>query len=192
MKLEALEKTVVTARGQARVLETKVRQLTQAVRIAKDAAKRAKSKLKLAKQEAKRSRRAAKEAKRTLGEMLTASEAAASELARLERKIKKARKKAQESRPGNTPPKRVVKAKAAASTPPRRPTKPVAGKPRARPLNRAKPLPAPVLKQTQPVAQKREGGIQVPRDFEPKPSVTPSAVVPKTEPPTAPESGANN
>jgi len=195
MKLEALERTVVTAREQARGLETKVRQLTQAARDAKDKAKLAKTKLKVARQEAKRTRRMAKDAKRTLAEVVAASDAAANELARLENKIKKARKKAPQSQSVGKHPKLKAKAKPIVSKQPLRSPHPISTRSQLKASVSAKPsVPAmperrPVLKRAKLVSPQRGGEIHVPRDFDPKPSLTPPASLPEAESPAAPTHG---
>ncbi len=180
MKQEALEKAVVNARRQARALETKVQQLTQAARTAKEKARQAKSKVKLARQEAKRVRRAAKDAKRMWAEAVAASEAAATGLAQLERKFKKARKKAQQSRSKGRRPKPGVRAKPAA---PKSPPQPAV---------QAKRATAPGLKVPHPAKPQRKGAIQVPRDLEGKPSPTPPVSLPKSQGPSTLGSAASN
>ena len=192
MKLEALEKAVVTAREQARILESKARQLAQTARTAKDKARQAKSKLKLAKQEAKRTRRAAKAAKRALAEVLVLSETAADKLALLEREIKKSRKKAPRPHAKSEQPKPAVVPRPTASKLVSQATKPVAAKSPPKPAAPAKPLPGLDLKRAQPVAPRQQSGIQVPRDFTPKPSVAPAAGPAKSEPSTSPGGNVGN
>jgi hypothetical protein len=98
MKIENLQKAVVTARAQARSLERQATQRGEAAQKARDKARQAKGKLKTARREAKQARKQAKEAKRAFARILSAADAAATEAARLERKLQKSQKKLQQAR----------------------------------------------------------------------------------------------
>jgi hypothetical protein len=192
MKLEALQKAVATAREQARVHESKANQLTKVARTAKDQARQAKSKLKLAKQEAKRTRRAAKKAKRALTEALAISESARAEIAVLQNRLKGAGRKAERAHVKRKHSKPAVAAKRVASRSHSKAPKPVAAKRLTKPATPAKPLPGLETKRTKPIAAPRESGVQVPRDFDTKPVVAPTATPPEGDSAAAPGGDLSN
>lgn len=135
--------------------------------------------VKLAKREAKRTRRTAKEAKRAFIEASSASEATARELARLETKIQKTRKKS--TRPIQAKERKQVFARKAVQTKSRsQPAKPMPAKPTPKSGIRAKPATVTQSKSAQPSDPLRESIIQVPRDFDAKPALAATRSSPKS------------
>jgi len=186
MKLDALEKAVATTREQARILEHKAKQSGQAAQSAKNKARQAKSRLKLIRQEAKQARKASKDAKRTFAEALGAAKTAAAEVANLERNLQKARKKAQLAGSKNAKTKTTVAPKSAAAKLRSHAPKSVAAKTPVKPVALAKPAPRPNLKRAQPAPERRDSGIQVPRDFGPMATETSAATPSRSDASTSP------
>lgn len=116
-KSKALEKALVAAREQARILEDKAMQSGRTVRAAKDKLRQAKGQLKLAKEEVREARKAAKAAKRACAEATDASEEAAAEVAGLEKRVPAAPVPAAPARAKSGKSKRARRRKSASARP---------------------------------------------------------------------------
>ncbi|MCL4176920.1 MAG: hypothetical protein KJ072_04135 [Verrucomicrobia bacterium] len=161
MKVEALEKSVASARKQALNLKCKADMLAQVAVGTKDQARLAKRKLKVAKRQARQARKVAKDAKRASADASRAFEKASAEVARLEAQLEKARKTASKERKGSGQPQQPAARKGASKKPSAPATKAKAVKAAGKQLSSkpkhqpkpARPAVAPPVNGASPVAR---------------------------------------